>query len=409
MTTRPADDTPCLGPFRLCFAQTLTLLVLGLVPVPIGWARSAIDSARSTEPNRVDRESTAGGYYEGLIGVADGSQTGRGELAMRLMGKPTDWVRFHAANVCRQLGGGDFLQFELKPNINQSLFGKPFTTNEYGMRDRPYTVEKPEGVYRIALLGSSIDMGWGIGTEETYVNLLEDWLNAHAAKRGLSRRFQVLNFAVAAYSPLQRLESFRRKALPFKPDLVIYSATMLDQRLMEIHLCDLFRGHSRLTYDFLREAVASAGLTAEDLRTDPEGRLVHKETVKRKLRPYYWGLYDATLGTLAADCRSEGIGLACLIIPRVGKADAADARAEPVARFTGIAAHQAVPLFDLSGTFDDQDSAQFQIAPWDDHPNALGHRRLFLRLSRALVDDPALYSSLFPPDDRYRARAGHDE
>lgn len=396
MTTQPADDSPRLAPFRLCFAQTLALLALGLAPLPIGWARSAIDSARSTELNRVDREATAGGYYEGLIGV-DGPQTARGELAQRL-GKPTDWVRFHAANVTRPLPDGDFLQFELKPNVRQILFGKPFTTNTHGMRDREYTVEKPEGVYRIAVLGSSMDMGWGIGTEETYVNLLEDWLNSHAAKRGVARRFQVLNFAVAAYSPLQRLESFRRKALRFRPDMVIYSATMLDNRLTEIHLCDLFRGHSALPYPFLRDAIAASGLTADDRRTDPEDRLIHKEIVKRKLRPYYWSLYDATLGTLAADCRSERIALACVIIPRVGKADAADARAEAVARFRGITAHQAIPLFDLSGTFDQHDPGQFEIAPWDDHPNALGHRRLFLALSRALVKDQALYESLFPAE-----------
>ena len=60
-------------------------------------------------------------------------------------------------------------------------------------------------------------------------------------------------------------------------------------------------------------------------------------------------------------------------------------RAEPVARYQGIAAHHAITLFDLSGTFDHQDPAQFKIAAWDDHPNAPGHRRLFLALSRALV------------------------
>ncbi len=397
MTTTPGEnDRPCLGPFRLCFVQTVALLALGLAPLPIGWARSAVDSARSVGLNRGDREANAGGYYEGLIGVGDAAPPGRNELAARL-GKPTDWVRFHAANVTRPLPEGDFLQFELKPNVRQDLFGKPFTTNAHGMRARPYAVEKPEGVYRVAVLGSSMDMGWGIGTEETYVDLLEDWLNAHAAKRGLTRRFQVLNFAVAAYSPLQRLEAFRRKALRFRPDMVIYSATMLDNRLAEIHLCDLFRGHCVPPYGFVRDTVAAAGLTAEDLRTDPENRLVHKETVKRKLRPYYWGLYDATLGALAADCRSEGIGLACVIIPRVGKADAPDARAEPVARFRGIAAHHAIPLFDLSGTFDHQDPASFEIAFWDDHPNALGHRRLFLALGRALVKDQGTYEALFPP------------
>jgi hypothetical protein len=400
MTTAPPNEPTPLKPARVCFAQTAALLLLGLAPIPVGWARarSVLESARSPALNRADREANAGGYYEGLIGAGDGPQAGGSDIAMRLLGKPAEWTRFHAANVCNPLPDQDFLQFELKPGLKRTLFGRPFTTNRDGMRDREYDVEKPEGVFRLAVLGSSIDMGWGIGTEETYVNLLEDWLNAHAAKRGSARRFEVLNFAVAAYSPLQRFESYRRKARRFRPDLVIYSATMLDNRLAEIHLCDLFRAHSDLEYDFVRAEFVRAGLTEEDVRTDAEDRLLHKEAVKRKLRPRYWPLYDATLGELAADCRSDGSALACVIIPRVGRADAPAARAESVARLRGIAAHHAVPLFDLSGTFDGQDPALFELASWDDHPNALGHRRLFLALSRALVDDADLYQTMFPPD-----------
>ena len=211
----------------------------------------------------------------------------------------------------------------------------------------------------------------------------------------VKRRFEVLNFAVAAYSPLQRLESYRRKAREFHPDLVIYSATMLDTRLMEIHLCDLFRGHSDLGFDFVRSTIVSAGLSDEDLRTDEEDRLVHKELVKQKLRDHYWPLYDETLGELAAECRAENVALACVIIPRVGKADAPAARAEPVALLKGIAAHHAIPLFDLSGTFDSRDAALFEIASWDDHPNALGHHRLFLGISRGLVSNSEIYELMF--------------
>jgi hypothetical protein len=127
-----------------------------------------LESARSPELNRAEREANAGGYYEGLIGV-DG-EGARGELAMALLGKPSDWTRFNAAGVSRQLQD-DFLYFELKPDLRRKLFGHPFTTNRHGMRDRECTVVKPEGVYRIAVLGSSIDMGWGVGTEVTYVNV----------------------------------------------------------------------------------------------------------------------------------------------------------------------------------------------------------------------------------------------
>ena len=107
-----------------------------------------------------------------------------------------------------------------------------------------------------------MDMGWGVKFQDTYINRFQEWLNEHAERQGLSprRRFEVLNFAVAAYSPLQRLDTLKRKVLAFHPDLVIYSATTLDIRLMEIHLCDLFRKRVDLKYDFLRDVVAEAGI-----------------------------------------------------------------------------------------------------------------------------------------------------
>ena len=152
------------------------------------------------------------------------------------MGIPSGWVSFKKANVVRYLDG-EFLQFELQASVERTLFGKPFVTNEFGMHDGPVAAEKPAGTFRIAVLGSSIDMGWGVKYQDTYVNQLEEWLNAHATRLGLgsARRFEVLNFGVAAYSPLQRLETLRTKVLSFEPDLVIYAATTNDVRLMEIH------------------------------------------------------------------------------------------------------------------------------------------------------------------------------
>ena len=55
--------------------------------------------------------------------------------------------------------------------------------------------------------------------------------------------------------------------------------------------------------------------------------------------------------------------------------------AEPVAQLKAMAAHHGLTLFDLSDTFDRLDPAKLEIAAWDDHPNALGHRRLFLALA----------------------------
>src|SRR5262249_32795952 len=266
----------------------------------------------------------------------------------------------------------------LKPEVRRTLFGHPFETNAYGMHDNAAAPEKPEGTFRIAVLGASMDMGWGVRYQDTYINRLEDWLNAgaNAEAPGRPRRYEVRNFAGAAYSPLQRLEALRRKVLAFHPDLVIYSATTLDLRLMEIHLCDMLRKRVDLKYDFVREAVGRTGLVADDVRVDRDGLLIHKQRLKQKLKSSYWGLYDATRGAIVAGCGSGGVPLAMVIIPRVGSQDAPELRAEPVARLKALAAHHAITAFDLRDAFDRDDPAALEIAAWDDHPNATGHERL---------------------------------
>ena len=396
MATNPVTS---VASARLAMLQSLLLLGVAVVPWPERWTalRSVLASARSSELNRAEREVHAAGYYEGLIGGGDGPEGARGELALRLVGKPNGWVRFNDAGVSRLLPG-DFLQFELVPGVHRVLFGQPFVTNAHGMHSAEVSLEKPPGTFRIALLGASLDMGWGVTFQETYSHQLEEWLNLHGRRRGIDsgRRYEVLNFAVAAYSPLQRLETLRRKALSFHPDLVIYSATMLDLRLMQIHLCDALRTQADLTYDFVKATLDQAGLSRDQFQVNGEGKLVFKDQIKTRMRPHYWELYDATLGALAGTCRSAGVPLVIVIIPRVGKADAPLARAESVARLKAIAGHHALPIYDLSDTFDRYDPASLEIAAWDDHPNALGHRRLFLALARSLVKDEPRYRLLFP-------------
>jgi hypothetical protein len=384
-------------------------LVVGLVSWPDDWqgVHTWLGSARSPETSPANREGHALGYYGELIRGTRGLVGSRCELSGQLIGKSDGWGFDPDLELLIRSLDDDFLQFELKPGVRQTLFGQPFVTNAFGMHDDPVSIEKPAGTFRIAVLGASIDMGWGVKYQDTYLHRLEEWLEVQAAQSDSRRprRFEVLNFAVMAYSPLQRLDTLRRKVLAFQPDLVIYSATMLDIRLMEIHLRDLLRKEVDLRYDFLREAVAQAGIVDADLRVDGHGRLIHKDRLKGKLRPYYWGLYDQALGRLAGECRSASVPLVMVIIPRVGQEDAPEIRAESVARLKALAAHQGLTVFDLSDTFDPFDPSALEIAAWDDHPNAVGHHRLFLALARAVVRDRPLCELLFPPQSPGPARS----
>jgi hypothetical protein len=390
-----------IASMRIGAMKSVFLLVVALVPWPENWDTicNFVDSARSSESIRDGRDGHTMGYYESLIGGSDGVDGVPGELSLRFIGRPGG-LGDEAKEVVRFLEH-DFLQFELKPGVRRTLFGQPFVTNAFGMHDDPVSIEKPDGTFRIAVLGASLDMGWGVKYQDTYINQLQEWLSAQAAHKALSppRHFEVLNFAVAAYSPLQRLETLRRKVLAFHPDLVIYSATTLDSRLMEINICELLRKRVDLKYEFVRETAARAGIVEKDLRTTPRG----KKRLKSKLRPFYWGLYDQTLGAIAAECRSADIPLVVVMIPRVGPEDLPNARAEPVARLKAMIAHNGLPVIDLTNTFDNVDPASLAIAARDNHPNAIGHQRLFQALRGAVVEDLDLYRLMFPSDEKTRA------
>jgi hypothetical protein len=371
--------------------MTAVVLIAGIAPLPAGWALTARESLQSTE----SKPNAPGGYYEELIGGAGKGERGaQTPLEQAVMGDQRGHNRSQVKEVIRERKD-DFLQFDLKPGYDAVFFGQRYTSNSQGLRDREYTLEKPAHVYRIALLGASIDMGWGIANPDTYENLLEDWLNSEAARRGLTRRFEVLNFAVPAYGPSQRYDVFREKALAYRPDLVLFSSTMLDPRLVEIHLGGLIKNDVDLKYDYFKRATIEAGIDIERERqvgwTDLDSRGGFKAKVKRN----YWIFADAVLGTLASECRSQGIPLACLLVPRASRDDASDARALAVARQAGIAARHALPLIDLSGAFDRVPSAQVEIAPGDDHPNAFGHKLLFEGLLKGLLANQALARELF--------------
>ena len=397
-TTMTTPGLARVATARTGIVRSLALLAVGLLPWPTDWdrVRDVVDSVRSPELNRAERDGHAEGYYEGLIGGREGSDSSRVAASQRLIGNPSDRVPFNEAGVV-QFRDGEFLQFELLPLVERTLFGQPFVTNDFGMRDDPVSIEKPDGAFRIAVLGSSIEMGWGVKHQDTYIHQLEEWLNTHSLRLGPKppRRFEVLNFGVAAYSPMQRLETLRDKVMAFHPDLVIYSATTLDIRFMEIHLCDILRNRVDLKYDFLKKAATNAAVDPDDLLVDSKGKIINRDRLKRKLSPFYWGVYDKTMGAIAAECRAANLPLAMAIIPRVGTADLPAARAEPVARLKAIASHQGLTVLDLSDTFDPFDPGVIEIAAWDDHPNAIGHRRLFLALARAMVKDQDLYRLLF--------------
>ena len=130
------------------------------------------------------------------------------ENDLRLLDTPAN--RFYTSLYRRS--DNPVLFYELRPHVEIG----PYRVNSNGFRDREYAIEKPAGVFRIAVLGDSIAWGHMLPLEATFAKQLEQALNSQ-----LDQQFEVLNFGVSGYSTQQEVELYRTRVKRFDPDLVI--------------------------------------------------------------------------------------------------------------------------------------------------------------------------------------------
>jgi hypothetical protein len=108
------------------------------------------------------------------------------------------------------------LSFTHVPNGSAFLMGVELSTNSMGLRDREYTVTKPEGVRRILMLGDSTTLGWGVPLDQTVAKILEGQLNQAG-----SGRFEVLNAGIGNYDTVQETAQYEQRDRKFHPDIVV--------------------------------------------------------------------------------------------------------------------------------------------------------------------------------------------
>jgi hypothetical protein len=84
--------------------------------------------------------------------------------------------------------------------------------NNAGFRGRPFTPVKPDGVYRIAIVGDSFTYGNGIRQEDRYSDLLQGRLPSH---------FEVLNFGVAGANTPEHRQLVQHLLPAIQPDFIL--------------------------------------------------------------------------------------------------------------------------------------------------------------------------------------------
>jgi len=109
----------------------------------------------------------------------------------------------------------------MRPGWSGDEFEAPVTINSKGLRNPEIAYEKPEGSYRVLALGDSWTFGFRMKEPDAYPRQLERILQASAARRGDTRRIEVINAGVVGYSTDQEAAYLKTEGWKYSPDLVV--------------------------------------------------------------------------------------------------------------------------------------------------------------------------------------------
>ncbi len=120
--------------------------------------------------------------------------------------------------VYRSTWGSAFPRYRYPTNVTLPA---GLTTNQYGWRGQPISLNKPANTIRIAAVGASTTVS-GHSYPYSYPELLQHWLNMWAVENGYAVNFEVINAGREGIGAQDLAAVVRYEILPMEVDYVIY-------------------------------------------------------------------------------------------------------------------------------------------------------------------------------------------
>jgi hypothetical protein len=337
-------------------------------------ASAVLARASDVQLNKRDQEELQRGYYEKIVGV----NRFNNELWRVYSLRPTEWIRLDSTGAVRPTED-DRLE-ELVPGWSEMFHGGRLTINSQGLRDREYDLAKPEGVFRIVLLGQSYVLGEGVNDGETFESLLEERLTADDAQSLGYTRIEILNFGAPAYSAMQqRADLVVGRVGKWQPDAVIVVGHFREFAQIDDYFMSYMRQRpkDRIPVSVSRW-IDSAGI--QPTMTSQEAT--------RRMAPFASQILRETYHDMVRRIDELGATPVFAYIPT----PATRANADVLARYLETTKDAGFAAWlDLRDAYQGLDESTLTIAEWDHHPNATGHRRLAERLHAELRARPELW------------------
>ena len=244
-----------------------------------------------------------------------------------------------------------------RADAHATLMNQDVRTDSRGFRSPKIADQAMPGVARIAFVGDSIMMGWGVAEKETMPVQVLGLLRAEG------RKVDGFNLGVGNYNTLQEFATFKDKGLALKPDIIVLGYFINDAEPMQ-----------RYTDISWLEQHSEAWVTIK-YRIDT---LMRASGEKPDWKQYYRDLYkdDApgwkqtqqSLADFAKLAREQNIKLVVFNIPEIRELKPYPFT-DVTAKVRSVVEAQNVPFVDLLPSLENLDPPSLWVTVPDPHPN----------------------------------------
>lgn len=258
------------------------------------------------------------------------------------------------------------LYYGFAPNVQ--------SVNSRGFPDVEHLLEKPEGVFRIVVIGDSVAAGQYVPPEDSFARLLEKMHN----ERSPDQPIEVIVLACSGYCTSQELVLLHKYALDYDPDLILWSYVLNDPADPFYHgsngeLINAYNPPCHLAV-LLRKGLIGLSELFADERADEE--------FHRRLHLLYRDQIVKAFDDIGQFSKEYHVPVVVLLHPvfLLSQDESQDPNMpypwkDVHDNLRGIIEPRGMRMIDLQKAYQGEPLKEFAIPgdPW--HPNVKGHRR----------------------------------
>ena len=251
---------------------------------------------------------------------------------------------------------------EHRPNSAAYLMGTDVAVNAIGVRGSDVAKPKRPGTTRIAMLGDSVTLGWGVAQPATFSDVVQRRLNA----RGIAT--ETINLGVGNTNTVMEVAAFLNRIDQIDPDLVVLNYFINDaEPSPPPEAAPGWFARSLTMYPVL--GGAWDGLKRRVLGA-PDWKTYYRDLYRGGAPG--WVAAQAAVQRLADVCRRRNIALVMANIPELREL-APYPFGQVNDYITTLAASESLSLLDLLPVLARERPADLWVTAPDPHPNARAH------------------------------------